>query len=81
MPIQLEVPPTLEKKLRDAGLTHEDVREVVAYCEASGDKKRNLQTGRYYGSKALTGKDKVCWVEYSAGDDGLRLEDVYGRKG
>ena len=58
------ISPSLEDKMNRLLLLQKDVYEAVSYCEKSGKKLIDSESGRFIGS--YSGKVTTVWVEYEA---------------
>jgi len=73
--IDLKIPPVLAEKMDRSLITPEDARKVVAWCESTGIKLRDNNTGEYAGHLrcgALT-----YWVRYRVDGEAYTLCNIY----
>lgn len=78
IPIQLllseEVAARVEKRL----ILEEDIREVIAYAERTGNRFHNPQTGHFLASHRPA--NVTYWVEYTPVDDGYQIHNAYSHR-
>ncbi len=71
----VHIPAELSDKMDSLLLLDDDVIRTIAYCEETGSRILDADTGCYIGHSregAIT-----CWVEYRPTDDGFELVNVY----
>lgn len=76
--MKLEIAAALRKQMEQRMILVEDVRQVIEYAEASGNKLVNPQNGRltaHFRPGCVT-----YWVEYSAGTDGFVVHNAYSHR-
>lgn len=66
-----EVTQTLNKRL----ILEDDVAEVIGFCERTGSKLLQPDTGRWIGHRRLG--QQTYWVIYGPEDDGFRVFGAY----
>jgi len=76
--IKLDVSPELKQKLHDEMILETDIEAVVEYCESSGKKIFNPDTGSFFGH-LLIGR-MTYWVEYRQVDGGFKLLNAYSHR-
>jgi len=79
MPINLMISPALKKKLSDEMILDEEVRQVVANCEASGEKVLNSADGTVHGYSQVG--HITIWVSYRPRPEGAyELFNAYAHR-
>ena len=73
--IELLISPEVANLLENRLILVEDVREVIAHAEATGEKIQNTLTGRYLASHRPTAVR--YWVEYTALETGFVVHNAY----
>lgn len=67
--IRLHIGEELKKKLNDELILEQDVMAVVEYCEESGSKVLDVESGHIFGYKQIG--HFTYWVEYRPGQEGF----------
>ncbi|HTG01967.1 MAG TPA: heterodisulfide reductase-related iron-sulfur binding cluster [Nitrospirota bacterium] len=76
--IKLIISPEIQAILERRMILEEDLQQVVRHAEKTGEKIKNLKTGRIlarYRPVSVT-----YWVEYSIGDSGIVIHNAYSHR-
>ena len=76
--MNLVVSPEVQAAMQQRMILMEDVEEVVAYAEQSGDKIEDRATGHFLASHRPV--NVTYWVEYSAGASGFIIHNAYSHR-
>ncbi len=77
-PIPLEFSEAVAERVDERLILEEDIQQVIAYAERTGNRFRNPETGHflaYYQPANVT-----YWVEYTPTDDGYRVYNAYSHR-
>ena len=75
---RLVMEPDVEAKINKDMILEEDVLSVIHFCETSGRKLRDQQSGHFIGYHEVG--HMTFWVEYAPEGDGWRLFNAYGHR-
>ena len=67
--------PEVEEKLNRSKILVEDVLSVIRFCETSGRKLKDAETGHTIGYHEIG--HMTLWIEYEAAEGGWRLFNAY----
>ena len=73
--IRLYIGEALKRKLSDELILEQDITNAVEYCEKSGDKVIDGETGHFFGYQQI-GRF-TYWVEYQPVREGFELINAY----
>lgn len=68
----------LKQKLNKKLILEDEILEVIAYCEAGGNKVRNIKSSTFYGYRKI-GR-MTYWVEYRDINEGVELLNAYSHR-
>jgi Fe-S oxidoreductase len=75
---RLVMEPDVEAKINKDKILEEDVLSVIHFCETSGRKLRDQQSGHFIGYHEVG--HMTFWAEYAPEGDGWRLFNAYGHR-
>lgn len=76
--IKLIIADEVKQKMEDRLVLEEDIRKVIAYAEASGNKLLHRETGHFLAHhKEIT---VTYWVEYAVQDEGFVIYNAYSHR-
>ncbi|MFZ1985200.1 MAG: hypothetical protein WAU91_12360, partial [Desulfatitalea sp.] len=76
--IRLQMAPGVAERLEARRILTEDVQQVIAHAEASGQKLRHPVTGRF--RAAFRPRHVTFWVEYAPAGEGFVVYNGYAHR-
>lgn len=76
--IKLFISAEIEDKLNKSKILEDDVRDVINFCEETGRKLLDPETGHSLGYTEIG--HMTCWAEYSHEEDGWRVHNAYSHR-
>ena len=74
-PVKVVISDSLMEKMQKEYVLKEDVEQAISYCERTGLKLNDVQSGHSLGHLRIG--TTTFWVEYGADGEGFTLYDVY----
>ncbi len=76
--INLRIAPPLRQKLSSEMILETDIEAVIEYCESSGNKVLDPESGHFAGHLQIG--NMTFWAEYLPVDEGIELINAYGHR-